>query len=109
MPNGIGEQIVVELAFPVPMDFNSLQDKLTVKDSTGAVVAGVTYYLTNVEGDAIGIGFRPNTPIIGAASASLKGGADGVKTVDGRTMGDDYKWSFTLTPPTIYMPVLSKK
>ena len=100
---------MVELAFPGPMDFNSLQDKLTVIDSKGAAIAGVNYYLTNTEGDAIGIGFRPNTPIIGAASATLKGGADGVKTVDGRTMAADYKWSFTLTPPTIYIPVLSKQ
>ena len=110
VPGGLGEQAVVELAFPVPMDFDSLQDKLTVKDSTGSAVAGTTYYLTNVAGEAIGIGFQPNTPINGAASATLKGGANGVKAVDGRTMGGDYSWSFTLQAPVraIYLPLVDR-
>lgn len=106
VPNGKGVS-VVEVAFDTPMKFDSLQGALSIKDGTSnTVVQGKTYFLTDESGDIIGIGFEPASPIRGAASATLKGGTGGVQSADGRTMGADYSWSFTLQPNEIFLPLV---
>ena len=78
-----------------------------MKDGVGTVVAdGKTYFLTNEAGAIIGVGFEPTTAIKGAASAKLSGGPGGVQAVDGRTMGADYSWSFTLQPNEVFLPLV---
>lgn len=44
----------------------------------------------------------------GSYSATLKGGASGVQAADGRTMGDDYSWSFTLEPYGVSLPIIAR-
>ena len=107
VPNGRGGS-VVEVAFATPMKFESLEGALTIKDGSSNTVQGKSYYLTDEAGNVIGIGFEPNTLLKGAASAVLKGGANGVQAVDGRTMGGDYTWSFALQPSEIFLPLLSR-
>ena len=106
-PNGVGTGII-EVAFDTPMDFDSLQSALTVKNSSGAVLTGNSYFLTDDSGNIIGLGFEPDALIQGTASATVKGGASGVKAVDGRTMGGDYAWTFTLQPNQIYLPSVTR-
>ncbi|MCX6047681.1 MAG: hypothetical protein NT075_21495, partial [Chloroflexi bacterium] len=107
-PNGQGVSNV-EIGFAVPLNIATVEGALTVKDASGNVVPGSTYLLVDFESNkTIGIGFAPSVPLKGAASATLKGGAGGVQAEDGRTMGGDYAWSFTLQPSQIFLPLITR-
>lgn len=113
LPDGVGVRGVVEMAFAQPMKFETLENKLVVKDSNGQVVQGTSYFLSDLDGNVIGVGFQPTTPFNGPASATLTGGANGVQSADGRTMGSDYSWKFTLNPApslanTIFLPLINR-
>ncbi len=108
VPNGAGANNV-EIAFDVPMDADSLATALVVKDAAGNALAGSLYLLTNAEGTkVVGVGFEPAAYFKGAAKATLRGGADGVKAEDGRTMGGDYVWSFKFTSRALFLPAVQK-
>ncbi len=99
----------VEIAFGVPMKIATLETALTVKDGNGAVIPGSTYLIVNLSGTKVlGIGFEPNDPVRGPATATLKGGPGGVQAEDGRTMGGDYVWSFSVQPNDIFLPLASR-
>ncbi len=116
LPDSVGVRGVVEIAFAQPMKFETLENKLVVKDGNGQVVQGTSYFLSDLDGNVIGVGFQPAVAFNGPASASLSGGANGVQSADGRTMGSDYSWKFTLTTPnplpslgsTIFLPIINR-
>jgi len=88
----------VEIGFAVPMNLSTLESALTVKDGSGNVIPGTTYLLVDfASSKTVGVGFEPSAPIKGTFTATLNGGAAGVQAEDGRTMGGNYTWSFTLT------------
>ena len=109
VPNGAGST-VVEIVFADPLKRETVENALTLVDATGAAVAGETYLLVDFDSqELVGIGFRPTSLRNGTFTATLKGGAGGVQTNDGRTMGGDYQWSFTLTTlHTIFIPLVSR-
>jgi hypothetical protein len=107
-PNGVGSDLV-EVAFNTPIKAETITGKLEVRDASGAVVPGTFYLLTNDSLDQIvGIGFDSTGLLKGQYTATLKGGTSGVQSVDGRTMGGDYTWTFTLNSPAIALPVISR-
>jgi hypothetical protein len=108
IPGGAGTTLV-EIGFAVPMKLETLETALTVKDSAGNVIPGTTYLLVDFDGTkTVGVGFVPNSPLKGAFTATLKGGAGGAQAADGRTMGADYTWSFTLKPTEVFMPLVAR-
>jgi hypothetical protein len=99
----------VEVAFSTPMKAALFTGSLQVRDANNLLVPGSTYLLTNDGLDQIiGIGFDPTAILDGAFTATLKGGPAGVQSLDGRTMGGDYSWSFTMQPYTIALPLVRK-
>lgn len=91
------------------MNIATLEGALTVKDAAGNVVPGTTYLLVDFDSNkTVGVGFEPSVPLKGAATATLKGGAAGVQAEDGRTMGGDYSWSFTLQPQELFLPLVTR-
>lgn len=107
-PGGQG-QSTIEIGFAVPMKIETLETALTVKDSGGNVVPGTTYLLVDfASSKTVGVGFQPSVPFKGAVTATLKGGAGGVQAEDGRTMGADYTWSFTLQPNELFLPLVRR-
>ncbi|MBX3014961.1 MAG: hypothetical protein KF832_25795 [Caldilineaceae bacterium] len=108
IPGGQGTS-AIEIGFAVPMQIETLETALTVKDASGNVIPGTIYLLTDFNSSkTVGVGFEPTTPLQGAITATLKGGAGGVRAEDGRTMGADYTWSFTLQPQTLYLPLVKR-
>lgn len=107
-PGGKGSS-TVEIGFAVPMKLETLEGALTVKDSGGNVIAGTTYLLVDfASSKTVGVGFQPSAPLKGAVTAVLKGGTGGVQAEDGRTMGADYTWSFTLQPTELFLPLVAR-
>jgi hypothetical protein len=107
-PNGQGLN-TIEIGFAVPMQLTTLENALTVKDAAGNTIQGESYLLVDFESNkTIGVGFAPSTPLSGALTATLKGGPDGVKAEDGRTMGGNYVWSFTLQPLKVHLPLVTR-
>jgi len=107
-PGGAGKA-TIEIGFGVPMKLNTLETALTVKDASGNPVSGTTYLLVDFNSSkTVGVGFEPNTPLKGAFTATLNGGAAGVQAEDGRTMGGNYTWSFTLQPNEIFLPLVTR-
>ncbi|MEZ4865871.1 MAG: hypothetical protein R3C14_31445 [Caldilineaceae bacterium] len=105
-PNGAGGS-TIEIGFAVPMKLATLDGALTVKDANGQPVVGTTYFMVDfASSKTVGIGFTPSTPTPGKFTATLKGGAGGVQAEDGRTMNDNYSWSFTLQPEQIFLPLV---
>ena len=108
VPNGAGVS-VVEIGFAAPMNASTLEDALTVSDASGNPILGTSYLLVDFDSHkTVGVGFEPAQPVRGKVTATLKGGASGVQAEDGRTMGGDYTWSFTLTPEEIFLPLVSR-
>lgn len=112
-PGGVGAA-TVEIGFDVPLKADTLDTLLTVLDANNNPVPGSTYLLVDFDGTkAVGVGFAPNGAVSGSFKAVLKGGANGVQAEDGRTMGGDYTWSFTLDAPvpgsSIYLPLVSTR
>jgi hypothetical protein len=109
VPNGAGTGFV-EVAFDTPLNVPSLANALVVRNAQGQIVAGQSYLLTDQSGqNIIGIGFAPNQALSGPVSATLKGGPNGVRSGDGRIMGEDYSWSFTMSETsgkTTFLPVV---
>lgn len=104
-PNGVGS-VAIEIAFLAPLQTATLAGALTVKDENGNTVPGAAYQLVLLdEQKVVGLGFRPNHMLVGKFTATLKGGANGIKAEDGRTLNGDYSWSFTLAPQTVFMPL----
>ncbi|MFN8492479.1 MAG: hypothetical protein U0350_33065 [Caldilineaceae bacterium] len=107
-PNGRGVSNV-EIGFALPLKINTLEGALTVKDANGNVVPGTTYLLVDFDSNkVIGVGFTPSAPTPGSFTATLKGGADGVQAEDGRTLGGNYSWSFTLQPNQVFLPLVNR-
>ena len=107
-PNGQG-QTTVEIAFAGALKPETVENALTVVDATGTVIPGEFYLLTDFESSTVnGIGFQPTTARSGAFTATLKGGAAGVQSTDGRTMGGDYVWTFRLTGNQLFLPLVSR-
>ncbi len=73
------------------------------------VIPGTTYLLVDFDSSkTVGVGFEPSSPLKGAFTATLSGGAAGVQAEDGRTMGGNYSWSFTLQPNEIFLPLVAR-
>jgi hypothetical protein len=108
IPNGLGSA-KVEIGFAVSMKIASLETALTVKDAAGNVVPGAAYLLVDFDSNkTIGVGFEPSALVQGTFTATLRGGVNGVQAEDGRTLGGDYSWSFTLRPNAVYLPLINR-
>lgn len=110
IPSGEGSGNV-EIAFDTPLKQETLEGALAVVDASGNAVAGELYFLTDVAGTQVtGIGFQPATALTGEFTATLKGGAPGVQAIDGRTMNENYVWSFTLQTAgrSIFLPLIAR-
>lgn len=107
VPKGAGNT-VVEIVFADPLKPETVENALTLIDANGVTMAGKTYLLVDFDSQKlVGVGFRPESQLNGNFTATLKGGDAGVQAHDGRTMGGDYQWSFTLTTAhTIFMPLV---
>ena len=107
VPNGAGNT-VVEIVFADSLRPETVENALTLVDANGVTMAGKTYLLVDFDSQTpVGVGFRPESQLNGNFTAILKGGDAGVQAHDGRTMGGDYQWSFTLTTAhTIFMPLV---
>ncbi len=53
-----------------------------------------------------GLAFVPQAALEGSFTATLKGGTSGVTSAAGNTMPSDYRWSFTLTPLKLSLPMV---
>ena len=105
-PGGKGKA-TIEIGFAVPMKIETLENALTVKDASGNVIPGTIYLLADFNSSkTVGVGFEPAKPIKGTFTATLAGGTSGVQAEDGRTMGANYNWTFSLQPEQIYLPVV---
>lgn len=105
-PGGQGKA-TIEIGFAVPMKIETLENALTVKDASGNVIPGTIYLLADFNSSkTVGVGFEPATPIKGTFTATLAGGTSGVQAEDGRTMGANYNWTFTLQPDQTFLPVV---
>ena len=108
VPNGKSTGSV-EIAFAEPIKIATLENALTVMDANGNVVPGTSYLLVNLDSTAaLGVGFQPSSTAKGQFTATLKGGAAGIQAEDGRLMDTDYKWSFTLQPEQIFLPLINR-
>lgn len=110
IPSGEGSGNV-EIAFDTPLKQETLEGALAVVDANGNPIAGELYFLTDVASTQVtGIGFQPATALTGDFTATLKGGATGVQATDGRTMNENYTWSFTLQAAgtSIFLPVIAR-
>jgi hypothetical protein len=112
-PNGAGAA-TVEIGFAVPLKLATVENALTVLDANNQPVPGSTYLLVDFDSNkTVGVGFTPSGAVSGSYKAVLKGGASGVQAEDGRTMGGDYTWTFTLDAPapgsSIYLPLVSTR
>ncbi len=107
-PGGLGTA-TVEIGFAVPMKIEALETALTVKDAGGNLIPGTTYLLVDFDSSkTVGVGFAPSTPLKGSFTATLAGGAGGVQAEDGRTMGGNYSWNFTLQPTELFLPLVAR-
>lgn len=100
---------VIEIAFDTPMKLSTLESALTVRNAAGNVIPGAGYLLVDfASNNTVGVGFVPSQPVMGRVTATLAGGPAGVQAEDGRTMGADYTWSFTLQPHELFMPLVNR-
>jgi len=107
-PGGLGTA-TIEIGFAIPMNLATLETALTVKDASGNPIPGTTYLLVDFDSSkTVGVGFAPNAPLKGAFTATLAGGTGGVQAEDGRTMGGNYSWSFTLQPTELFLPLVTR-
>ena len=105
-PGGKGKA-TIEIGFAVPMKIETLENALTVKDASGNVVPGTIYLLADFNSSkTVGVGFEPAKPIKGTFTATLTGGTSGVQAEDGRAMGANYNWTFSLQPDQTFLPVV---
>jgi len=108
--SNVADSTVVEVTFADSLKPETVENALTIVDANGVAVAGETYHVLDLDSQKlVGVGFRPASQLTGNFTATLKGGVAGVQTDDGRTMGSDYQWSFTMTAPyTIFMPLIGQ-
>jgi hypothetical protein len=91
------------------MQIATLENALTVKDASGNIIPGTIYLLADFNSTkTVGVGFEPTDPVQGTFTATLKGGAAGAQAEDGRTMGGDYTWTFTLQTPQLFLPLVRR-
>lgn len=110
VPDGRGGRgTIVEIAFGTALQEASLSGALTLRDAGGNLIAGTVEFITDLDGEQIiGLRLTPSAPLpLGATfTATLEGGAGGVQAADGRTMPQDYSWSFTVANEQIFLPVM---
>jgi hypothetical protein len=108
VPNGAGGGSVA-IAFAAPMDGNTLTNALTVRDASGNVLTGDFYLLTDAEtASIVGVEFRPSGVYNGVMNATLLGGQQGARALDGRTMGANFTWTFTYSTPQVFLPTVQR-
>jgi hypothetical protein len=96
-PNGGGTG-VIEIAFVEVLDPTTLAGALTVVDANGAAVSGKIFFTVDKDNTQIvGLIFAPQGASESTYTATLKGGAHGVKALKGATMPTNYSWAFTAT------------
>jgi hypothetical protein len=105
-PNGGGSG-VIEIAFVEALDPATLAGALSVVDANGAAVPGEVFFAVDEDNTQIvGLIFAPQGALEGKYTATLKGGAEGVKALNGATMPTNYSWSFTATPLKVSLPMI---
>ncbi|MCB0129046.1 MAG: PKD domain-containing protein, partial [Caldilineaceae bacterium] len=77
----------------------SVQAALELFDANGDPVAGTSVLIMNLDNtEVIGVRFDPATPLQNGQryTARVRGGSDGISTLDGRMMPDHFVWPFTV-------------
>ncbi len=85
--------------FATPMQAGALNQRLELRTQDGALVAGsATHIVDPSSGEIYGMRFIPKAPLtIGRRyEVMIKGGTEGIIAEDGRSMPDDYRWTFTV-------------
>jgi hypothetical protein len=101
----------VELAFDTPLLASSISGVIELRDANGALVAGTQTPILDLDGVKIlGLSFKPTQTLKDGMTytATLKGGAGGIKTVDSRTMPANYTWKFTVANAKTYLPLTQR-
>jgi hypothetical protein len=104
----------IEVAFETALVSATLGSALEVRAADGTPVAGELRFLTNLDEQVVGLSFQPTELLVDGASytATLKGGASGIRATDGRQMTTDYAWRFTASASVgltqLYLPVVAR-
>jgi hypothetical protein len=112
-PNGSGQSII-EVGFAATLNPATINTSsiVVVDATTGVAVPGTTTAVLDSEDNVVGLRFLPQNRVVEARyRASLAGGSGGVAATDGRTMPDNFVWSFNFSaaaPPTVYLPLVRK-
>lgn len=92
----------IRLMFDTPLDAQTLAGRLALRDGAGASVPGRAEVITDLGGtQALGLRFTPDAPLgVGAQyEVVVEGGGGGIMTADGRSMPQDYRWTFSVVAP----------
>jgi Bacterial Ig-like domain len=98
----------VEVAFDTPLLASSISGAIELRDASNVLVAGTQTPIYDLDGvKIVGLSFKPAQSLKDGATytATLKGGASGIKTVDSRTMPANYTWKFTVANTKVYLPI----
>lgn len=104
----------IEVAFETALISETLVSALDVRMADGTPVTGELHFLTNLDEQIVGLSFQPAGLLADGASytATLKGGANGVRATDGRQMLADYTWRFTASAALgltqVYLPMVAR-
>ena len=113
VPDFVGDVMVIQAAFGVPLKNADLIHQFIVRDEHGHPISGTITLLYGFnDGDVIGMRFIPEVAMEpGVYEASLVGGENGINTPDGVYMPEDYVWTWKQTntldaPHRVYLPVV---
>lgn len=106
--SSVGITTAIAVAFDTPLKPASVQGVLELFDPTGAPVAGNSTFITDLDGiGVIGLRFVPTSPLQNGQryTVRLRGGDQGISTVDDRMMPTHYTWHFTTDATIVTAPV----
>ncbi len=95
----VGTKTEIVVAFHSSLKPESVQAALELFDANGAPMPGTSSLIMNLDGaEVIGMRFDPAAPLQDGATYTVRvrGGGDGISTLDGRMMPDHYTWQFTV-------------
>ncbi|RIK37121.1 MAG: hypothetical protein DCC55_25225 [Chloroflexi bacterium] len=95
----VGTKTEIAVAFHSSLKPESVGSALELFDANGAPLPGTMSLLKNLDAtEVIGMRFDPAVPLEDGQSYTVRvrGGSDGISTLDGRMMPDHYTWQFTV-------------